>query len=269
MWTIPSPGESTVQAVSEKNNRKQAAVGCYLYAVIDSDSERQLGVTGLDGRPVYTLSDGGFAAVVSDLPNGKVRAERRRLAAHHDVLKRLRRDHTVLPMSFGVIADGPDAIRSILERHRPAFAEQVQRVAGKIEMGLRVVWDVANIFEYVVSIHDELRALRDRVFWNGREPSQADKIELGRAFDRVLTEERVVQTEKVLEALRPYCFEIKENRPRNERDVMNLACLIGHDKQKAFEEGVFAAAGQFDNHYAFDFNGPWPPHNFVEVNFRM
>jgi hypothetical protein len=256
-------------ALSEKPARHEVAAGCYLYAVIDSGADRALGATGLDGRPVYTLSDGRLAAVVSDLPDGKIRPERRRLAAHHEVLKRLRQEYTVLPMAFGVIAEGPDAVRAILARNQDALAGQVRRVAGKVEMGLRVVWDVGNIFEYFVTTHPELRALRDQVFWNGRDPSQDDKIELGRLFDRLLTEGRAAQTETVAAALRPYCSEIKENRPRNERDVMNLACLIGRDDQKAFEGGVFAAAGRFDNHYAFDFNGPWPPHNFVEIDLQM
>ena len=34
---------------------------------------------------------------------------------------------------------------------------------------------------------------------------------------------------------------------------------------KSFEDGVFKAAGLFDNSYSFDFNGPWAPHHFVNV----
>ena len=38
---------------------------------------------------------------------------------------------------------------------------------------------------------------------------------------------------------------------------------------KGFEQGVFEAANRFDSHYAFDFNGPWTPHNFVEVDLMQ
>jgi hypothetical protein len=259
-----------MQTISEKPAHRTAArTGCYLYAVIDSAAEGPLGLFGLDGGPVYTLGDGRFAAVVSDFPAGKVRPERRRLAAHHGVLEALGQGHTVLPMSFGVVADGPDAIRLLLAHNRDALADQAARVAGKVEMGLRVVWDVPNIFEYFVYTHPELRSLRDQMFRCGREPGREEKIELGRTFDRVLSEERTAQTEKVLAALGPRCAEIKENKVRNEREVMNLACLIRRDGRRTFEEAVIAAAGRFDNHYAFDFNGPWPPHNFVEVELRV
>ena len=46
---------------------------------------RPLGFAGIDGGEVYALGDGRIAGVVSDLPDRKVRPERRRLAAHHEV----------------------------------------------------------------------------------------------------------------------------------------------------------------------------------------
>jgi len=36
-----------------------------------------------------------------------------------------------------------------------------------------------------------------------------------------------------------------------------------------FESSVFEAAKQFDNNFAFDFNGPWAPHNFVEAGVEL
>ncbi len=242
--------------------------GRYLYAVIHGAEDRDFGPFGIDGAMVYALSDGQVAAVVSNIHNGKIRPERRRLAAHHDVLKRLTVQGTVLPMSFGIIADGPEAVQRILAANRAAFLEQLRLLDGKLEMGLRVLWDVPNIFEYFVAASAELRALRDHIVRGGREPSHDDQIELGRLFDQTLTRARQDQTEKVTDVLRRCCFEIKENKPRNEREVMNLACLIGRGTEKEFEQGVFEAAKQFDNHYAFDFNGPWPPHNFVELDLQ-
>ncbi len=223
----------------------------------------------MDGCRVYALSNGRLAAVVSDVPNGRIRPERRRLAAHHEVLKRLRKDFTLLPMTFGLIADNPKAIYRILSLNGAALAQQLRRVAGKVEMGLHVNWDVPNIFEFFVNTHAELRLLRDELFRGGREPAHNGKIELGRMFDRIVSEERAAQTARVLQVLATRCFQIKENKPRNEREVMNLACLVRDGAQKEFEEGVFEVARLFDNHYAFDFNGPWAPHNFVDVNLQL
>lgn len=243
--------------------------GKYLYAIIAGSQDRVYGPFGLEGAEVHACSDGRVAAVVSDVPNQKIRPERRYLAAHQQVLARLMEETTPLPLSFGMIAKGPEAILRILALNRSKLLRQLQRVAGKVEMGLRVVWDVPNIFEYFVNTHPELRAARDRLLGTNRKPTQEEKIDLGRLFDRVLAEDRESFTDTVEEALSSRCFELKRNPAHAEREVMNLACLVGKGALAEFEAGVFEAASRFDNSFAFDYNGPWAPHNFAEVDLKV
>jgi len=243
--------------------------GEYLYAVIHPGDDTEFGEIGIDGKRVYLISDGHTGAVVSEFGDGKIRPERRNIAAHQAVLKRLMEQGTPLPISFGVIADGTKEIRKILSLNRKAFAEQLVRVRGKVEMGLRVSWDVPNIFEYFVSTHAELRLARDRLFGARRAPTQEDKIELGRMFDRCLQEDREELTERVEAIISNACFEIKRNPTRKESEVMNLACLVAREAMdKEFEAAIFEAARGFDNSFSFDFNGPWAPHQFVDVELR-
>jgi hypothetical protein len=244
--------------------------GRYLYAIIDADEARTDFVfPGLEGAPVYTLDDGQLAAVVSDLPRQTLRPEHRRLAAHREVLERLVPDHVVLPVAFGLIADGPEAVRRLLRLNRETFESQIQRVRGKVEMGLRVSWDVPNIFDHLIAAHPGLGAFRNHLFRGGRQPSQEERIELGRIFDQLLSNDRAEVVARITRALQPHCDEIKVNRPRDEREIVNLACLIGRGRQKEFEQGVGDAARLFDNSYAIYFNGPWPPHSFVDIGLRM
>ena len=240
----------------------------YLYAIIRDAGNRSYGNIGIDGSGVYTLSDGQVSAVISDMGScERIRPERRHIAAHQEVLKCLmEKETTSLPITFGTIAEGPREIKKILAMNRTAFMEQLQRVDGKVEMGLRVTWDVPNIFEYFVNTHEELRAARDTFLGTHREPSQEDKIEVGRMFDRLLQEDREEYAGRVEDVLMPSCFEIKRNPPKNEREVMNLASLVGRRESKTtFEAAIFEAARLFDNNFAFDFNGPWAPHNFVDI----
>jgi len=243
--------------------------GRYLYAIVASAEDRSCGSIGINGGLVYSISDGRVAAVVSDVPDQKIRPERRNLAAQQEVLKRLMQESSPLPAVFGIIADGPGAIREILTRNQKAFLDQLNRVVGKVEMVLRVAWDVPNIFEHIVNTHPELRVTRDRFFGNNREPSRENKLEVGRMFERVLDEDRETYTIMVEEILLPRCFEIKRNPPRNEREVTNLACLVDCGEHKGFEAGVFEAAGLFDNNFALDYTGPWAPHNFAELEFQL
>jgi hypothetical protein len=110
---------------------------------------------------------------------------------------------------------------------------------------------------------------RDLLAGARREFTQEEKIELGRMFDRLLNEDRGSYVQEVKRAIASACFEIKANQCRNEREVMNLACLVGRNKQEEFDAAVFAAAKLFDNHFSFDYSGPWAPHNFVELDLEQ
>ncbi len=255
-----------------------AVAGRYIYAIVNDDRE-SAGTTeggfpwtseplGFDGCPVYAIAAGQAAAVVSDVPNRPLRPERRNLATHYGVLTRLMPHSAVLPMGFGTIADSAESILLILQVHQEAVLQQLQRVEGKFEVGLRVSWNVPNIFEHFVSTHPELRESRDKLFQPGRDASPHEKLELGQLFDRMLNAERAEHTLRVVGALHPACFEIKENPARDEREVMNLACLIGRNAQGTFEQAVFGAAREFNDAYTFDINGPFPPHNFVDLDLR-
>lgn len=240
-------------------------MGKYIYAIVDEAGEQTYGPIGLNGGLVYTLSHGSVAAVVSDMMDKRIRPERKNLAAHNAVVKRLMEDGTILPAAFGTLAGSAKAVRDILKKNRDTLVEELNLVRGKVEMGLRVTLDVPNIFEYIVNSSPELAALRDSVMGKQHGPSQMDQIELGRLFDRLLTQERERYTEAAMQVLGRLCVDIKQNPPR-EGEVMHLACLVERDAQKSFEDGVFEAAKLFDNNFGFDFNGPWAPHNFVNVN---
>jgi hypothetical protein len=239
--------------------------GRYLYAVVPGAQQRDYGCVGVNGGNVYTIVDGDIAAVVSDVANQTIRPERRHFAAHQGVLKRLMSEGDLLPMSFGIISNGSKAVRAILSRNNKAVRKQLNRIAGKVEMGLRVAWDVPNIFEYIVNTHAELRNARDELLRPNHAPTQDDKIQIGRMFEQILDQDRELHAERVENVLAARCSEIKRNKCRNEQEVMNLSCLVGRNRLKEFEAGVFDAASQFDDNFVFDFNGPWAPHNFVEL----
>lgn len=246
-----------------------AASRRYIYAIISGAQSRTFGDMGIDGREVYVIPGERIAAVVSDVSAERLRPERSHLAAHQGVLKKLMTESTPLPMSFGIVADSAQAVRTMLSRNQHELLQQLRRVAGRVEMGLRATWDLPNIFEYFVNIHPELRLARDRFLGGNREPTQDQKIEVGRMFDRLLNDDRETYADKVKAVLAPHCSEIEDKKCRNEREVMNLVCLVERTAMSRFENGVFEAAKLFDNNFAFDYNGPWAPHNFVQIDLQL
>ncbi len=249
--------------------KQHEAGGIYLYAVIAGPADRTYGPIGIDDRPVYAISHGKVAGVVSDLPQRALRPERRHLAAHQRVLKRLLEDNTPMPMSFGVIADGPANIRRTLAINEDVLADRLERVRGRVEMALRVRWDVPDLFAHLVARHAELRAARDRAFGGDREPSHEERLALGRLVEQLLAADRAAAAEQIEQTLRPHCVELKDSKIRDERELISLACLIERGTEDAFAQGVVAAASHFDASYCFDYNGPWAPHSFVDVSLEV
>jgi hypothetical protein len=239
----------------------------YLYAIAEHCTAWLDEIGGVGENPVYFYSNGRIAAVVSDAPPGRIRPERRNLAAHQEVLRRLMERETVLPVSFGVVADTPIALERLLEINTDAFLEQLARVRGKVEWSLRVSWSVPNIFEFFVEAHAELREARDRLL--ATTPTQDDKIAVGRLFEELLRQDRARYTEQIENALRDTTAEMRPNALRSEQEILNLACLVERDRQPAFEAAIMQAAQALDEHYAFALSGPWAPHNFVEMTIAL
>jgi hypothetical protein len=242
--------------------------GQYLYAIIGGSDKQKWDVCGIDGNAVHTITDGGVSAVASALSYQRIRPERRHLAAHQKVLKRLMEETTLLPMRFGMIADNAGEVRRLLSLNRERFLAHLDRITGKVEMGLRVRWDVPNIFAYFVNREPELRRLRDRYFGGPGDATRDEMIEIGQFFDSLLKRERDACTRRVEEIIARCCAGIKKNPCRNEREVMNLACLVERHASDELEAAVREAAQDFGDDFAFEYNGPWAPHNFVEFDLE-
>ena len=256
--------EQGVDLKVEKEPRQFKSTMRYVYAITDEAKERDYGNIGIDGADVYTIRQGALAAVVSDTLNKKIRPERRKLTAHHEVIAKLMTKHTVLPVTFGTLAGTAKSLLDMLKKNQTLFGQQLKRVNGKVEMGLNVVWNVDNISEYFVNRYPELAESRDEMFTSQHEPTRDQKIELGRLFEQLLIQEREVHTKAVIKVLSRHCADIKQNKPRQEREVMRLACLVDRSEQEKFEEeGVLLASRLFDDNYTFNFSGPWSPYNFV------
>lgn len=245
-----------------------AANGMYVYAVVEKQGPADYGDIGIDGAPIVRVVHGDLAALASTTSHSRIRPERRHLAAHNAVLKRALEEPAVLPMAFGLIADSQTALMDLLATNRKVLREQLARVAGRVEMGLRVHYEVPNVFEYFVNTRPELREARDAI-GDVRQARHADLLQLGQFFERTLNEERELRFEQVQQVLARHGIEIKRNAARSEREVLNLACLLPRPLQAQFEGIVGEAAAAFDNHFVFDINGPWAPHNFVELNLKL
>ena len=236
----------------------------YLYGVTAVDEPIPEGILGLDDQPVLAVPVGGVAAVVSHAPPGRIRPERRLLAAHQRVVQRLSGAVTLLPVAFGTIMKDLGALRRLLLEHGAEFADQVDRVRGRAEMTLRVRLDVANVVAHVVAEEPELAALRERIAQG--KAGHEEKVEAGRAFERAMNDRRDRTDAVVREAIAEIIAASAVLPRRTEGELLGLACLVDRSRLSAFEAAIDALATRLDDHHAIEVSGPWPPHSFVGVS---
>ena len=168
-----------------------------------------------------------------------------------------------------MVAAGEEQLREVLRASRGKLLGQLNKFRGKVEMSLSVYWNTSNIFEFFVAGNPELQRMRDRVFRPGREPSLEERLELGKLFESLLQECRQRHTQQVIDTLSPCCAEIRSIEAGPEPMIMKLVCLLQHDRQQCFEEGIQEAARKFDDHYCFKYSGPWVPFDFVDVTLDL
>jgi Gas vesicle synthesis protein GvpL/GvpF len=246
--------------------------GLYVYGLVRAAGAPELGEVGLDyrGRParVHPVAVGDVAAIVSAYERERrVLPLRRNLEPHHRVIRELAEACTVVPMTFGHVARSEREVTSVLRRNAAGIRAELDRLEGKVEMGLKIQWDVPNIYKHIVEADTGLAELRDRVFREAA-PGQADKIELGRRFEERLRSERASLAERALEALGAEVAETRTNAPTTEEAVADLAFLVDRRLQKRFEERVGEVASAWPAQYVFRCSGPRAPFNFVDLQLE-
>jgi Gas vesicle synthesis protein GvpL/GvpF len=243
-------------------------VGIYVYAISRAGDDALPALQGILDQPVYRLAVGPLVAFVSDCTLEIVRAERKHIAASQRVLRVLNEHFDLLPVAFGTVAQSADALSRFLEEHRDELTAQLQRVTGAVEMSLRLNLDVPDAIAYLVERTPELKAARDRLFHRRKPPSHDERIRLGQLCDEALGRYRETQTTQLTALLGPSCVEIAPLPVRAEKEVASLAVLVRRDAIDRFESAVDVAAAQLADELAVTIGGPWPPHNFVRLNFR-
>jgi hypothetical protein len=184
-----------------------------LYALSAANGETlRYKVMGLESAAVYAIDHKGLRAVVSDTLSPRVRPERRNITAHQAVLHSLlEQQESVLPMRFGVIARNAETVKKLLETNQRSIKEHLERLKGRVEMGLRVSWDTSNIYEYFVATHQVLREARDEVWSKSNNVKRDEKVELGQLYESLRTADRTECSEKVKDVLLDYCEEDRKS----------------------------------------------------------
>ncbi|MCX6141785.1 MAG: GvpL/GvpF family gas vesicle protein [Ignavibacteriales bacterium] len=253
-----------VKTSVQQSQGVQDVEGKYFYAVILCNGNHDLDLTGLQGCKVHTIAYKDIAAVVSDHPVEKVSMIRKNLSPYHDVTRRFAETCTTIPAKFGQIAESEERLVTVLRGSYSRIRKELERLDRKVEMGLKVTWEVTNLFEYFLRTDTALRTMRDRIYAAQTPPSKMQLIELGSFVSERMKIRKEAISERIVSALHDAVAEEKLDDPNEEKTVMSGWFLVSKEHQLGFVESVKEATGFLSEEYLIKINGPWVPFNFVE-----
>ena len=237
--------------------------GKLFYAAVLSDRGCDLGSIGLNGKRVYSINYLDVGALVSEHPRvDSIKLLRKNLGPFYEVLRKASRQFTTVPARFGQIASDDGEVSLALRRNYHRIRREVGRLDGMVEMGLRVWWQVDDVFEFLLGQDSELRDRRSRKLAERGSLDRLAEIDFGRyVFDRMDLARRRT-TDSILAALPE--GEARLDELPDDSMVTNAALLIREDDQPDLESAVDALGQSLGDAYKLEVDGPWPPFSFAD-----
>jgi hypothetical protein len=245
--------------------------GKYVYCIIESPEARSFGPMGIGGRgdEVYTVHHAGLAAVVSNTPLVVYDPTRENVFAHEQVNETVMREFTVLPMAFGALFRTEDDIIELMRGTQDALRDVLNKMAGKVEYGLKVNWDRDRVIAEIEQENEEIRNLKEQITSRATGSTYFARMQLGRLVEQALSEQSDSYVREVYAALRDTAVASRANKPIGDKMIMNAAFLVEREREAEFDRKVKEIAAKYEGKLSFKYTGPWPPYNFVHIRLKL
>lgn len=248
------------------------SAGTYIYCVGRAErlgaGSPPLGSPGLGGQnvPVRTVEHADLVAVVSDAQRDGYDVTRDNLVAHQRVVEEAMSRSDVLPVAFGTVARGDREVRDkLLDREHDELQRRLEYIGGRVELGLKVLWDRERLFSDIVAERADIRELRDRLAARPPDTAYFERIQLGELTEAAVVAKRDRDGEAILDALSPLAVDLRTNRLLTETMVLNASFLVERDRVEAFDAAVQRLGQLHADRLVFQYVGPLPPYSFVNL----
>jgi len=241
----------------------------YIYGIIQEPEPRRFSFLGVGDAEVYTVNHRELAAVVSDTALEEIDPTRKDVRAHTVVQDELLKNSILLPMGFGMIADSKDDVLKLLEKNYQGLSRELVRLAGKVEVELKVYWDQEAMIKELQGGSEELTRLKTKVK-NAQSPIEAQRllVEAGKLVERIVLDWKARYADRVYTVLKGLSIDARLNNPLGVKNVLNASFLIERAGESDFQKEVFKLDSQYQGKVNFKYVGPLAPYNFVNVKLE-
>jgi len=241
----------------------------YIYGIIGEAKPMKFSFLGVGDAQVYTINHRELAAVVSDTALEEIDPTRKDVRAHTVVQDELLKNCSLLPMGFGMIADSKDDVLKLLEKNYQGLSRELVRLAGKVEVELKVYWDQEAMIKELQGGSEELTRLKTKVK-NAQSPIEAQRllVEAGKLVERIVLDWKARYADRVYTVLKGLSIDARLNNPLGVKNVLNASFLVERARESEFQKEVFKLDSQYQGKVNFKYVGPLAPYNFVNVKLE-
>lgn len=236
--------------------------GKYVYCFIEGKVDEKFDLKGIGGHgKVYFINNEGITAAVSDIPYVMLEPGRDNALVHEKTIQHLLKYYNLVPCSFGNIFKSREDILVFMNRIHEYLSGNLQKVKGRMEVGLRIFWKKASFTEEIET--RDIRNLKDKLQQKSDSENYYSRIDFGKMVEAQVKSRRDYYTDNIFEPLEKQAVEAKLNDTVNPMMVINAAFLISKDKEQEFDGLVAAIMKKYSEKLEFSYSGPWPPYNFT------
>jgi hypothetical protein len=243
--------------------------GEYIYGIVEEPQYRKFNFPGVGSANVYTINHEQIAAVVSDTEFTEIDPTRKNVQAHTIAQEALLKEYNLLPMGFGMVATSEGELRRLLEDNYNGLLGELHRLAGRIEVELKVFWEQEAVINELQGENAELTMLKAKIN-SASSPVEVQNLLLtaGKLVESIVRDWETKYTELVYAILQELSYEAKINNPVGIKNLLNASFLIEKSRESEFKEQVYKLDARFQGKMNFKYVGPLPPYNFVNLKLE-
>lgn len=216
------------------------------------------------GGSVEVVSCGDLAALVTAVKESTVRAKRRDLLAHSDVVQAAHAAGVVLPFRFGTLFDSePELRRELLETRAAELRKLLDSFEGLCELRVRGRYhDQDTVLTAVVATNPDIAAMRERL---RQRASQAELMHMGELVAASYVAQRERDGQAILDHLAPVAVDVTTEEPTEELEIVRASFLVRSRDVGKFDDQLASNALGIRHLASVTAIGPMPPHSFVSI----
>ncbi|MET8833788.1 GvpL/GvpF family gas vesicle protein [Micromonospora sp. NPDC004540] len=242
--------------------------GLFLYGIVPSDVEPTPEAEGVGSPPgeVTAIRHGELAALVSEVGLEEPLGRPADLTAYERLLDGTAVVAPVLPIRFGTVVTGADAVEDLLAAHHDRFAAALDELEDRLQYTVHGRFDEQEFIAGFLAENRAAAALADEVRGRPEVESREQRIRLGEMISQAVELRREAENRDLIDAVGRYAVADAALPPSHELDAVRVSFLVVGDEEDEFIQAVEDFAERRRDVIRMRLIGPLAPYDFVSAH---